>query len=391
MKKRAILLILDGLGDRTSKTSLELAKTPNLDKLAKEGMTGMLSPLGKGVIPPSDKSHLVLFGYDLKKYYCGRGPMEALGAGIKLKKGDVAFRGNFATIKNGKIMDRRAGRIDTKIAKKLEKEISMKIEDVKVIFRSTVEHRGALVLRGKGLSANITDTDPHKTGVRVWKCKSRDGRKESRKTARIVNKFSELVFGKLSKNKINKKRKLPANVVLLRGAGGFRKIDSMKKRFGLKAACISGGALYKGVAKFVGMNILEVKGATGDKNTNLKAKGKAVLKALKKYNFIFLHVKATDSFSHDKDCNGKKKMIEKIDKELIPILIKSKAGLVISGDHSTPCKLGKHSADLVPVLVYGLGKDFVKRFDERNCRKGKLGKILGKDVITYILNLTMQK
>ena len=154
---KAILLIIDGLGDLpTPKTPLQAAKTPNLDRLAKNGITGMLTPLKRYIVPGSDTSHLQLLGYDPAFFYTGRGPLEALGVGVKLREGDVAFRTNFATVKNGKIIDRRAGRIDTEIAAELSKNLSMRINNIDITFRNSVEHRGVLVLRGEGISSMVS-------------------------------------------------------------------------------------------------------------------------------------------------------------------------------------------------------------------------------------------
>ena len=390
---KAILLIMDGLGDLpTPKTALQKAKKPNLDKLAKDGITGLLSPVGRGVVPGSDTSHLRILGYEPKICYPGRGPLEALGIGFGLKEGDVAFRANFATLKNGVIIDRRAGRIETANASTLSKLVSMRIEDVDVIFRNSVEHRGALVLRGPGLCSCISETDPHgKAGV--LECIPEDDSQEAAKTARIVNKFTQIVQKKLSESPENKNRESkglpPANIVLLRGAGTFSSVPSFYERFGISGACVAGGALYRGVAKFIGMDIFLVPGATGDKNTNLKSKGEAALKALETHDFVFLHVKATDSFSHDGDCAGKARFIERVDKELIPILMKSDANLIITGDHSTPCSRKEHSGHEVPILIYGSGEraDHVKKFDEISCMDGGLGHITGKHLMPIFLNV----
>jgi len=387
--KKAVLLIMDGLGDLpTPKTPLQMAKKPNLDNLAKKGETGLISTIERGVIPGSDTSHLQLFGYDPALYYPGRGPLEALGIGIKLKNGDIAFRTNFATAKGKDITDRRAGRIDTSTARKLEYLLNMRIEDVNVIFKSSVEHRGALVLRGKGLSPDISDTDTHFLGP-MQECKPLGKSKSAAKTARIVNKFIKQARKRLDSSPVNKKRKLPANFVLLRGAGSFREIPSMEWRYNIKSACVAGGALYKGVSRYVGMDVPDVKGATGDKNTSLKAKGKAVVNALKTHDFVFVHVKATDSFSHDGDAKGKAGVIGKVDRELIPILKKTGAYLVITGDHSTPCLRKAHSGHEVPILIYGKDEriDSVKKFDEMSCMNGGIGHIIGKDLIHMILNL----
>jgi len=387
-EKKAILLVIDGLGDLpTPKTPLQIAKKPNLDTLAENGITGLMSTIAPGIIPGSDTSHLQLFGYEPIQFYSGRGPLEALGVGMDLEHGDIAFRANFATVDDSlNILDRRAGRIETSIGKELEKIVNMKIEDVEVIFKSSVEHRGALVLRGSGLSPAITPTDPHGPG-RVLSSEPLEPGAE--KTARIVNKFTKAVNELLKKAEANKGRKLPANMILLRGPGPFRYAPSVFEMFGITAACIAGGALYKGVARYVGMEVIYVEGATGTKNTDLKAKGQAALAALSNHDFVFIHVKATDSFGHDGDCKGKAAMIERIDKELIPLLAKSGACLVITGDHSTPCSRKNHSGHEVPILVYGKDerKDEVKKFDEISCMEGGLGHIYGRDVMPMILNL----
>lgn len=404
----AILLVIDGLGDLpTPRTPLQVAKKPNLDYLAKNGITGLLSTIARGVIPGSDVSHLQLFGYDPKKYYPGRGPLEALGVGLELREGDIAFRANFATIKNNEIIDRRAGRITTAEARMLERDVGMQLGDTKIIFKSSVEHRGALIFRGSGLSPKVSDTDSHHEGE-MQTCKPLDGSEEAGKTADMVNAFTETVQRKLNLNPINKTRKLPANIVLLRSPGTYRKVPSLTDRFGIRGACVAGGALYKGAAKYVGMDILKVPGATGDAKTDLKAKGKAAVEAAKthdldetdvsstslrtnrrSYDFVFVHVKAVDSFGHDGNFKEKTRMLEKIDKELVSELRKSDAYLVITGDHSTPCIRKAHSGHEVPILIYGKNerKDSVKRFDEISCMQGGLGHLRGADVLPILLNL----
>jgi len=390
--RKAVLLIIDGLGDLpTPKTPLQAAKKPNMDRLAKNGITGMLCTIKRFLVPGSDVSHLNILGYEPTIFYAGRGPLEALGVGIQLKEGDVAFRTNFATIENGKVTDRRAGRIDTKAASGLAPLLSMKIDDIQVIFKHSVEHRGALVLRGKGLSGAVSDTDPHKAGE-IHQCVPLDESPGAQKTADIVNKFTKLAIERLStapeNTKLETQNRKPANAVLLRGAGCYKPILSFYERYGLNAACIAGGALYRGVARYLGMDVILAQGASGDKDTNLKAKAEAAAKALKNYDFVFLHVKACDSAGHDGDFGLKKKMIEKID-AIIPLLEKTGACIVITGDHSTPVSLKAHSGHEVPILVYrGERVDEVKKFDEMSCMKGGLGHIRGKDILPLILNIT---
>ncbi len=386
---KAILLIIDGLGDLpTPKTPLQAAKTPNLDRLARNGITGMLAPVPRFVIPGSDTSHLRLLGYDPSIFYRGRGPFEALGLGMKLEEGDVAFRTNFATVKDGIVTDRRAGRIDTETATRLAWLLSMRINGIEAIFKNSVEHRGALILRGDGLSGNVSDTDPHAKDA-IQRCYPLDDTPEAKKTADIVNRFTEIAMGKLSSAPENKGRKKPANALLLRGAGEFQAAPTFHERFGMHGICIAGGALYKGIAAFMSMDVALVPGATGDIKSDLKAKANAAAKALKsEYDFVFLHIKGCDSAGHDGDFDAKKKMIEKIDK-IIPILEKTGAAMVITGDHSTPVSLKGHSGHEVPLLVYrGERKDDVKRFDERSCMKGGLGHVKGKNIIPLILNIT---
>lgn len=387
---KAILFIIDGLGDlpnpETGKTPLQTARLLNFERMAREGVTGLMSTISPGIVPGSDVSHLQILGYDPGEFYCGRGPLEALGAGMELKKGDIAFRANFATMASGKITDRRAGRIDSTSAKKLEAAVNMKIDGVQFIFIATTEHRGALIMRGKGLGANVTDSDPHHDGEAPL-CRQLD--KKSAKTAKLINKFTAEVYKKLSKHEVNKTREKPANVVLLRSAGTAMQVPKFGQKFKLKAACVAGGALYKGIAKYLGMDVIDVKGATGTKDTNLVAKGNAVSAALNEHDFVFLHVKACDSFGHDGDFDGKKNMLLRIDNELLPILRETGATIVITGDHSTPCVRKAHSGHEVPVLVWSKGgrTDNVSAFDEVACMQGGLGHINGKNLMPMILDM----
>ncbi len=388
--QKAILFIIDGLGDlpnsETGKTPLQSARLLNFERMTKEGCTGLMSTISRGVVPGSDVSHLQILGYEPKEFYPGRGPLEALGADMELKKGDIAFRANFATMIDGKITDRRAGRIDSESAKKLESLVNMKIDGIQFLFKATTEHRGALIIRGKGLSADVTDSDPHSEGVAPL-CKSLD--KKSQKTAKLINRFTAEVYKRLGKHEVNKGREKPANVVLLRSGGVARQVPKFEDSFKLKATCVAGGALYKGIAKYLGMDIMKVEGATGTKDTNLIAKGNAAVKALETYDFVFLHVKACDSFGHDGDFEGKKNMLLRIDSELMPILRESGAAVIVTGDHSTPCTRKAHSGHEVPVLVWAKGEraDTVQSFDEISCMQGGLGHIRGKNIMPLILNV----
>jgi len=392
-REKVFLVICDGLGDLPvrGKTPLQAAKTPNMNSMAKEGITGLMHTLGQGLVPGSDTAHLALFGYDPHDFYEGRGPLEALGAGMKLQRGDVALRANLATQKDGKLLDRRAGRSPQGM-KELARELNgATFEDVKIIVKHTVEHRLAVVLRGKGLSSNVSDVDPEEVGNKILRCKPLDGTEEAKKTARVINKLVQKSRG-LAKHSANKARVNaglpPANIMIARGAGKYQKIQTIEDRFRIKASCIAGGALYKGVARFVGMDVPDVPGATGRTDTDLDATASAAINALKGHDLIFIHIKGTDSCGHDGNFKGKKEMVERID-AMLKTLMKEKAYIILTGDHSTPVSKRRHTSDPCPIIIWGkdVRADEVKKFDEFECMEGGLGHIQGLDVMPIILDL----
>jgi len=385
---KIIFIVIDGLGDKPipqlgNKTPLEVAKTPNLDSLAKNGICGQIMPFKFAwqKWPESDICHLALFGYNPKIYYLGRGPYEVVGIGMKMREGDVALRANFATVgKNLKIIDRRAGRID-ETSSLIRAISSQRIEGVSFLVKKSFGHRAGLILRGKDLSAEITDADPKEIDKEVKKVVAPDNSKEAKFTAKILNKFLLKSYQILKNHPLNRKRELagllPANFLLVRGAGKFKKTTSFYQKYRLKACCIAGGALYKGIAKILGMKLLKVKGATGFPNTNLPAKFKAVKKALRDFNFIFCHIKATDSLAEDGKFKEKKEFIEKIDKNIKILKNLKNTIIVVTGDHSTCSLLKRHCIEPLPVLIYrkGLKGNGIKKFAEKECKKGSIKQI----------------
>jgi 2,3-bisphosphoglycerate-independent phosphoglycerate mutase len=397
--KKVLLIIIDGLGDKPIKelgnrTPLEAAETPNFDFLAKNGVCGLMEPFmfpGQNY-PTSDTTHLALLGFSPKKYYLGRGVYEAIGAGVPLKPGDIALRANFATVdKNLKIKDRRAGRIEntTEFVKALNK---IKIKDAQIFVKKAFGHRAVIRIRSKNkLSSNISDNDPHKIGVKPKVVKPKNKTKGAEFTAFVLNQFLEKAHQILENHPLNKKRikkgLLPANYLLARGAGSFREIPSFYNLFGLKAACIAGGTLYKGIGKALGMNLIKVKGANGKPNTNLKGKILTAKKMLKKYDFIFLHIKATDNLAEDGDFLGKKLFIEKIDKNLKYLLNLKNSLIIITCDHNTCCNLKRHCKGPVPIVIFGGPKDKVSKFSEKDCKLGGLKKFKAIALIKKLSNL----
>jgi len=408
---KIIFIVLDGLGDLAydffdNKTPLEYANTPNLDYLAKKGSCGMLDVLRPGLPPGSDSAHLSLFGYDYLTEYPGRGPFEAIGYGYKLQEGNIAFRTNFASVRRSGnqliIVDRRAGRISGELAKELGESITneiTEIDGVSIQYTHTIEHRGFLVLSGDGLSHEVTDTDPHESGAPVLKSvpwANAKNHNAALKTATVVNKFVKATYELLEKHPINKQlvseRKLPANIILPRGAGIKTKLEPFEIRWGLKPAAIAAGPLYRGVALELGFELIEVPNITGLPNTNLDGKFEYAARNIDKYDFIFVHVKATDYYSHKKDAKGKASFIEKIDKALEPIIESYEQGvtILVTGDHTTPCKYGNHSGHPVPILIAGPNtrQDSVELFGERYCTNGALHRLRGHHLMPLLLTYT---
>ncbi|WP_206205325.1 2,3-bisphosphoglycerate-independent phosphoglycerate mutase [Thermococcus sp. LS2] len=410
---RAFVFILDGVGDRPIpelgfRTPLEVAKKPNMDYIAMRGMTGLADMIEPGVRPGTDTGHLAIFGYEPYRYYPGRGPLEAVGAGVELKPGDVALRCNLATVeeKDGKliVVDRRAGRIKGKDAEELVKALNEAIKEVdgiKVEFHPATAHRVALVLRGKGLSPKVSNSDPGtaKEGNPIKEVLPLEDSEEAERTASILNKIIKLSYEVLKDHPINKRRikegKLPANIILTRGAGMVPlDLKSFEERFGVKGYVIAEEDTIIGLAKLLGMKAEVPEGATGDLESDVMAIGKRALEVYESTDadIIFVHIKGPDIAGHDANYLGKVKIIEKAD-EMIGYILKNtpeeKTVYAITADHSTPCSVRDHSGDPVPIAVKGPGcrVDKVKRYDEFSCAEGILGRIRGVNLIPIVLDL----
>ncbi len=383
---KLLLIVLDGLGGlpvKDGKTELEIAKTPNLDRLAKVSALGMHIPVDWGITPGSGPGHLGIFGYDPLKHQIGRGILEALGLGLEVKDTDIAIRGNYATaqVQDGKLVikDRRAGRISTeeniRITQKLSRAVD-KIGDVKVLLSPGIEHRLAVVLRfpytlPEG-SDQIPDTDPQREGLPPIIPYGKN--QNSEMVAKVVREFLSIAQEVL-------KDEPKANYLLLRGFSQKPKMESFSERFGLKACAIATYPMYKGLASLVGMEVLKFEGST------IKDQIKALKDAWKDYDYFFFHVKKTDSYGEDGNWKGKVEVIEEFDSLLPEFLELNPHVLVITGDHSTPSVLKGHSWHPVPVLLYSpyvLGGTS-ERFTERECLKGELGIFPAVKIINLML------
>ncbi len=401
--KKALMIIIDGAADRPvqalgGKTPLEVAKTPNLDRVAKEGICGLLDSLAPGKKGGSDTAIMSILGYNPYEIYTGRGPIEVAGVGIKLEKGDVSLRCNYSTIdENMTILNRTADYVregTDELEKALNEQISLSNPDIKFQFRNSADYRCVFHLRGNGLSANITDADPYHEGEKILEVKPIDGSREAKKAADLVNEFVNKSYKVLNNHPVNLKRKKegkpPANVIVPRGSGETPKMENFYQRWKIKGACIAGIGLIKGLGYLSGMEVINVKGATGYIDTDYIGKAKAALKALEKNDFVVLHIEGTDEVSHDKKFKEKIEAIEETDNMIGFILanISKDVILTILSDHTTSCDYGDHTADPTPIVIWGEGlfSDDVDIFTERAMIKGMIRRIKGQDVMPILLD-----
>ena len=379
---KIVLLVLDGVGDlphpeRDWRTPLEAARTPHLDTLAPGAALGRLLPVAPGITPGSGPGHLGLFGYDPAATLVGRGVLEALGAGMELKPGDVAARANFCTVNGGGVVtDRRAGRISSEVCARLVGKLSQeaaRVEDVDVILQAGKGHRFVAVFRGPNLAGEVTDADPHREGRPIPASTALSPGPAAERTARLVNRFVEQTRQSLAKEH-------PANAALVRGLSARPRFPGYVERFKLKAVALAAYPMYRGVAQLAGMDVLPV----GDTPADAFAAARA---QWDRYDFFFIHVKATDMAGEDGDFAAKVAAIEEVDRALPDLIGLKPDVLCVTGDHSTPVVVRGHSWHPVPALVLSAwaGADRAPRFHEAAARMGSLGTVASKDLMPILL------
>jgi 2,3-bisphosphoglycerate-independent phosphoglycerate mutase len=376
---KIVLLVADGLGglpiEPGGPTELEAAKTPNLDRLAREGTVGLSTPVGPGITPGSGPGHLGLFGYDPLEHQIGRGVLEALGIGVEVGPQDVAIRGNFCTIDaEGRVSDRRAGRIPTEVCERLVAKLRARItiEGVETLIAPVREYRLVIRFRGEGLGDNVCDTDPLSTGL--YPLEPRAGDADSEKTARVAAEF-------LRQTREILKDEHPANFLMMRGFAKFPKIEPMQEVYGLNPVAIAVYPMYRGLARLVGMTVVDPGKTLADQMDVLKTNWD-------KYDFFFIHFKYTDSTGEDGAFAKKVEVIESFDAEVPKIMALKPDVLIVTGDHSTPSRLRSHSFHPVPLLLWAPATarpDLVTTFGERPCLQGGLGQIRAKDIMPLAL------
>lgn len=403
VKRKVIMAIADGIGDRpyeilNSKTPLEYADTPTLDYLAAKGMNGIVDLISPGTPVGTDMGHLILFGYK-QTDYPGRGPIEALGIDMTVEPGDVVFRCNFATVnEDGIIVDRRAGRIREDTEQIAQAINGMDLgAGVQAFFKQATEHRAVLILRGEGLCDRISDTDPlaPNDGMSYRLSKPLKMTAAAKKTANALNLFLEKSHKILVDHPVNLKRvkanKLPANFILTRGAGSLVDLKPIGESKGLTGSCIAGEGTVLGVAKLAGFATITDKSMTGNMDTNVALKAQKALDEIKKHDIVYVHMKAPDLQGHDNKPLEKAKAIEHFDKlvEQITTELPDDVYLVLASDHSTPCEVGEHSGEPVPVVIYGpnLRVDHINKYSEIDCAQGGLGRLKGHEFINTLHDL----
>lgn len=376
---KIVYLVLDGLGglphEETGRTELETARTPNLDRLARSSALGLSTPVAPGISPGSGPGHLALFGYDPVHWNIGRGVLSALGVDFELRPGDLAARLNLATFDgDGNVTDRRAGRPsdqeNARIVAKLRDTVPQ-VGGVEVFWESEKEHRVVLIMRGAGLSADLTDTDPQQEGVPADPLEATSP--EGERTVRAVEMVLESANDTLRDEEV-------ANGVLARGFATFEQHPSLEERFGLKAVCIARYPMYRGVSRLLGMDLADP--AESDAGSI-----EVLARELESHDFAFVHFKYTDSRGEDGDFDAKVAAIEAVD-ELIPgVEALEPDVLVVTGDHSTPSRLRAHSWHPVPTMIVSpwCRPADVEEFGERACARGELGIFEGKNLMTLAL------
>lgn len=379
---KIVMLVMDGVGDIRSpkfhnKTPLEYAYTPNLDRLASESSLGRCIPILPGITPGSGPGHLGLFGYDPLQVTIGRGVLEAVGIGFDLKNGDVAARCNFATMnEQGRITDRRAGRISTEITESLCQKLKTihEIDGVEIIIEPGKGHRFVTVFRSKAkeIGALINDTDPLEEGKSPITAKGTNPPSEF--LAGVINKFVQQGYDLL-------KDEHPANAFLLRGIASKPKIPTMRDKYLLESAAIATYPMYRGIASLLGMTLLPA-------SDSIEGLFETYLEYRHKYDFFFIHVKGTDQAGEDGDFDAKVSCIEKVDRALPILLEHAPDVLAITGDHSSPCAMRSHSWHPVPLLIHGpfAGADDVAFFHENACNQGSLGVFESKYLMGLLLS-----
>ncbi len=419
--KKILYVVLDGLGDRPvaelgGRTPLEAADTPNLDRLAQRGETGLMDSIGPGVAPESDAAVLSILGYDVERYYTGRGPLEAFGAGLEVRDGWLAWRANFGTVDSEwRIVDRRVGRnLSDGEARELAADVQERVDlgdGVRFWFRHTLGHRASLVIAApEPLSGLVDNCDPAyerhgsysvalaNPGSHVLEARPLDGAEAAQRAARLTNEFMRQSFEVLDGHPVNRRRrdegKMPGNMILVRDAGDrLPRLPSFQDTFGIRFAALVEMPVEIGIAELTGMGTVPVPSTAEEPEAGYRVWADRTRESLPDWDGLYVHLKGPDVFGHDGDAAGKRNNIEQIDHfyfgPLMDLLDPDRYLVAVTADHSTPCAIKAHSDDPVPLLISGgtLEPEGGLQFGEGESSRGRLGRIRGTDLVPRLVEL----
>jgi 2,3-bisphosphoglycerate-independent phosphoglycerate mutase len=401
-----IVVVCDGMSDRPlielgGRTPMEAAEKPNMDSIAARGNNGILQTIYPDLPADSGVANLTLLGYDPHKYYPGRGPLEAMNMNINLAQADVALRCNTVTVKDGVLADYSAGHITNEESKELMEYLNEELGDEFVSFHPGIAYRHVMVLRSK-YSPDVECQPPHNiVGGRISENMVKPLNKKADETAALLNKLILASKDLLDDHPVNAKRvkagKNPANLIWPWGPGRKPSMPSFRRMFGVHGSIISAVDIVKGIGRVVGLNVINVPGATGYLDTNYKGKADAAIDSLKDNNFVYIHVESTDESGHEGDIEHKVKAIEDIDRLVVGRLLEKIGGdfaIGILPDHSTPIAVRTHTGEPVPFAIYSTTmekKDNVKVYSEREAKRGFYGKLDGPQFMKVMMSMREDK
>jgi 2,3-bisphosphoglycerate-independent phosphoglycerate mutase len=391
-----VIIVPDGAADDPieqfgNKTVLEAAQSPNIDKISRQGRQGIARTVPDGLEPGSDVAQMSLLGYDPRQYYSGRAPIEAVARNIELAPDDWVFRCNLVTIADNKMADHSAGHISTEEATRLIKDADDHLGNDRIRFYAGVSYRHLLVF--KGFDFDVQTFPPHDY-IGTVKDKILPRGKKADILIDLMARSHQLFIN----HEINKvRRDLGENQVTsiwLWGHGKKAKMDGFEKRFAIKGAAITAVDLVRGLAKLIGFDLIDVPGATGFVDTNYQGKGAAAVKAIKKYDLVFVHIEAPDEAAHSKNAMMKKKAVEQIDKHIVGPVLQALQDyeswrILVAPDHPTPVRTGAHSAEPVPFAMAGTNITGILHtsFSEANAARSGFRIDNGFELMEYFLKI----
>lgn len=400
LKGKAVVFLADGMADEPiaelgGKTPLEAVETPFMDSIARNGASGTFLTLPEGFPTSSDAANMSVLGYELARFYPGRGPIEAASQEIPLAPDDIAWRCNLVTVQEGILRDYSAGHIPKERAQALMKALADRFNSDKVTFYSGVSYRNLLVLHGKEFSAEVDYFKPDSSqDLPVSELRLKAKTPEARHTVEFLEKLMADCAGFLEKHPLNSGLKAPANWIWPWSPGHKPAFPGFSGKYaGKTAAVITAVDVIAGIAKCAGMDVIPVQGATGYLDTNYAGKAEAAVKAIEDHDFVYVHLEAIDECSHEGNLQHKMQAISDFENKVVKPVMTALAGrdvtFAILPDHPVPLRLRAHTRTPVPVAVCGphIVPDPVQKYSEKDAPNGSLGAMKGEEFIRKVLNI----